>query len=143
MNGQRRQAKQYKELMDSTAPAYITGSNSLCPFDAVLATVNQPFSTPPSRHSFPIYNPNTIRMCASIITIFCLTTSIAPSSRLCMGSTFLSESYAVSLMLTVLCRTKRKLNYKQVAAYSFVAAAISLHFSTEIQAGIVTSCQRY
>ena len=35
-------------------------------------------------------------------------------------------------MLTVLCRTKRKLNYKRVAAYGMVAAVLNALVSTEI-----------
>jgi hypothetical protein len=35
-------------------------------------------------------------------------------------------------MLTVLCRTKRKLNYKQVATYGLVAATLNAFISTEI-----------
>jgi hypothetical protein len=35
-------------------------------------------------------------------------------------------------MLTVLCRTKRKLDYKQVAAYGAVAGVLNMLVSTEI-----------
>jgi hypothetical protein len=35
-------------------------------------------------------------------------------------------------MSTVLCRTKRKLNYKQVATYGLVASVLNALISTEI-----------
>jgi hypothetical protein len=66
----------------------------------------------------------------TIVTIICLATSVAPSSATALKQyAFL---FCCVSMLTVPDRTKRKLNYKQVATYGLVAAVINAAISTTI-----------